>query len=125
MPDSAVPQSRATVRIETREPYELINEADDSPVLGAGFTQAFRDFHAENPQVYELFKEFAFEALAVGRNKLSAKLIVERIRWETSVKTSDTQFTVNNNHTADYARLFLKDFPEYKGFFRTMKRKVV
>jgi hypothetical protein len=34
--------------------------------------------------------------------------------------SGNDQFKVNNNYSADYARLFEKDFPQYAGIF--MKR---
>ena len=116
MPDSIQPK--------VRKPFELINDTDDTPRLGAEFTKAFKEFHSENPQVYELFKEYAFEAMAAGMRHLSSKLIIERIRWESMITTTDVPYTVSNNHTPDYARLFMLDFPEYKGFFTTFKRSI-
>ncbi len=80
----------------------------------------FVEFHVKNPDVYALFKKFAFEALKAGRKRLSTKLIIERIRWESYIKTQQTdEFKINNNHTAYYARLFMEDYPQYKDFFAT------
>jgi hypothetical protein len=80
----------------------------------------FNKFDAANPVVYVFFKRFAFQAMTAGRRKLSASLIMERIRWELSIETySDTQYKICNNHTAYYARKFMKDFPEYGPIFFT------
>jgi hypothetical protein len=80
---------------------------------------AFQRFHRENPHVYELFKRFAFEAIHSGRSALGAKALWERMRWYASFETTDQQFKLCNNHTAYYARMFMRDFPQYDGFFRT------
>lgn len=77
-------------------------------------------FHKDNPHVYVLFKRFAFEAMEAGHQKLSAWLITNRIRWETTIVTrSEDPFKVSNNHIAYYARLFMSEDPVVRGgFFR-------
>lgn len=82
----------------------------------------FDKYNAENPKVYEGFKKFTFEAIAAGRKYLGAELIINRLRWETVISGND-RFKINNNYEAFYSRLFMRDFPEYKGFFRTRKSK--
>lgn len=82
----------------------------------------FQKYHEDNPQIYEMFKKFAKEAKAKGRLRLSSKLIFERIRWE-SVTTGNDGFKLNNNYHADYSRKLMKDFPEFKGFFKTRDLK--
>lgn len=81
----------------------------------------FNRWHPANPTVYELFKKFTFEAIEAGWKNLGAKLIIERIRWETNVMTKGDRFKINTDFTAYYARLFMKDHPQYDGFFRTRK----
>jgi hypothetical protein len=85
--------------------------------------QRWLDWHAANPQVYDLFKRFTFEAIDRGHRKLSAWLIVNRIRWETTVETMGGDFKISNNFIAYYARLFMDEHPEYRGFFRTKPLK--
>ncbi len=81
--------------------------------------EAFGKFHAENPNVYKLFKRFTREALDRGFKNFSVSSIIERIRWETSIKTADDSFKINNNHRAYYARMWMEDNPKHEGFFRT------
>lgn len=76
-------------------------------------------WHEQNPQVYELFKHFTFQAIAAGHKRLSAWLIVNRIRWETAVETSGSDFKISNDFIAYYSRLFMAEHQEYVGFFRT------
>ena len=85
----------------------------------------FDVFHADNPQVYELFKKFTFMAIGRGHNKLSAWMIANRIRWETQIEVITTDdYKISNDYIALYSRKFMEDFPEHDGFFRikTMKR---
>lgn len=79
----------------------------------------FRAFHTANPHVYELFKKYTFEAIAAGREHLGSRMVTERIRWYTTVETSDVEYKLNNNHNAYYSRKFMFDYPEHQGFFRT------
>jgi hypothetical protein len=39
------------------------------------------------------------------------------------IETADEDFKINNNHRAYYARLWMREHPQYDGFFRT--RRVV
>lgn len=79
--------------------------------------QAFLDFHARNPHIYQLFCRFALQA-AARRSRFSARTVLHRIRWYTSVETDDPQgFKVNDHWSPFYARLFEQDHPEHAGFF--------
>ena len=80
-------------------------------------------WHKKNPHVYRLFERFTLEAIAKGHKTLSAWLIVNRIRWETTVVTRGDKFKITNNHIAYYARLFHALHPEHDGFFKTHKLK--
>lgn len=84
--------------------------------------RAFREFHAANPHVYELFKRFAFEAIESGASKLGAGDVWERMRWHSRVETKGDEYRLNNNHRAYYARMFERDFPDHEGVFA--KRRV-
>lgn len=83
------------------------------------------EWHKENPHVYELFERFAFEAIGKGHDRLSAWLIVNRIRWETTVETNGGDFKISNDFIAYYSRLFMHMHPEYDGFFRTKELRRV
>lgn len=87
--------------------------------------QRWWSWHKENPHVYELFERFSKEAINKGHTRLSAWLIINRIRWETMVETSGDDFKISNDYIAYYARLFMAYNPEHEGFFRTkeLRRK--
>jgi hypothetical protein len=82
-------------------------------------------WHKENPEFYELFKKFTFQAIRKGHRNLSAWLIVNRIRWETMIVTTGNEYKISNDFIALYARLFMHEYPDYKGFFRTKPMKRV
>lgn len=84
----------------------------------------FLVFHSEHPVVYRLFEKFALQLIANGQEKLGAKMIIERIRWEMSTNSKDTAgFKINNNYTCYYSRLFIKNHPQHseKFEFREIK----
>ena len=87
-------------------------------------TDKFNQYHKDNPQVYELFKRFTFMAIKRGHNRLSAWMIANRIRWETSIETfSVDEYKISNDYIALYARMFMQDHPQYNGFFKTKEMK--
>lgn len=85
----------------------------------------FWEFHALNPRVYELFDRFTRYAISRGRRRFSVSVIIERIRWETTIETAGDDFKINNNHRAYYARLWMRDNPAYEGFFATREVRAV
>ena len=85
--------------------------------------QEWWDWHKKNPHVYALFKKYTFFAIDKGHEKLSAWLIVNRIRWETSIETTGNDFKISNDYIALYARLFMHEHPQFAGFFKTKEMK--
>lgn len=84
----------------------------------------FREFHAANPHVYELFVQFAKQVRATGRSKYSADAVMHRIRWHLNVETrSFDGFKINNNFASRYARLLIAEQPDFEGFFELRKIK--
>ena len=90
---------------------------DHDPGGESALEQAFREFHEANPHVYALFRELASEVIRAGRVRFSARTIWHRMRWYAAFETTDEEFKLNNNHSPYYARLWLKDHPQYPGFF--------
>ena len=83
----------------------------------------FHEFHKDNPEVYELFKKFTFQAIGKGHQRLSAWMIANRIRWETQIETVNDDYKISNDYIALYSRKFMKDHPQYDGFFQTKEMK--
>lgn len=85
---------------------------------GKTIIESFKQFHKDNPIVYELFKRYAMNLIHVGKKKLSSKLIINRIRWEVYLETkTDELYRINDAFTAHYARLFIEDFPQHEDKF--------
>jgi hypothetical protein len=80
----------------------------------------WRIYHRKNPRIYQLICKFAKQAIARGFEEYAIATIWERLRWHLQIEIrSDEEFKLPNNHRAYYARLWLKDHPQYPYFFRT------
>ena len=85
---------------------------------GSKLEDAFLRFHRGNPHVYESFKRFTWEAIRAGRTRYSARTIWHRMRWHLHIETkSADDFKLNDHHTPYYARMFMRDHPQYDGLF--------
>ena len=83
----------------------------------------FKEYHNENPHIYEFFKRYALRCIERGFKHLSAEFIFNVIRWETPIKAGDEDFKINNNAKPFYSRLFMQEYPQYEGFFKKRTSK--
>lgn len=84
----------------------------------ASLAQRFEAFHEDNPQIYEVFVEQAYEWIErTGNTKLGAQMLVERVRWVLTIRTESTDYKINNDYAAFYARLAMFEFHELAGLF--------
>lgn len=85
---------------------------------------AFQKYDKENPEIYEMFQRFTYQAIQSRRSHIGAKLIMERIRWQTTVVANGRKtFKINNNYSAYYARKFEFDHPQHEGLFEKRRMK--
>lgn len=84
----------------------------------------FPEYHKDNPHIYEAFKKITFMAINKGHKDFSAEFVFNVIRWETNVSAKGyDEYKVNNNYKAFYSRMFMDDFPAYKGIFKTRRSR--
>ena len=81
-------------------------------------------FSAKHPKVNKLFVAFTKEVIDRGFKHYSVKAVFERIRWETDQADAagKSMFKLNNNYSPWFARKFMKENPQFDGFFRTRIR---
>jgi len=79
----------------------------------------FQNFDRDNPHVYTLFKQFATQLFKKGHKRIGGRMIIERIRWETMIETTDQDYKINNNYISHYTRKYIRDFPEHRDKFNT------
>jgi hypothetical protein len=77
----------------------------------------FREFHEENPHVYEEIVRLCRKAKERGRQRWGIGGVFEVLRWSW-LKTTGEEFKLNNNHRAFYARLVMEREPDLAGFFQ-------
>ncbi len=86
---------------------------DDKPSRMAIFLK----HHEENPDMWKAFERFTFQAVAAGRKRLGANMVIERIRWYTQVEERSSVFKVNNNWAPFYSRLWNQKHPAHDELF--------
>jgi hypothetical protein len=85
--------------------------------------QRFEAFHAENPQVFTWFRRFASELLDAGHERLSADMLMHRVRFEVARHWAKSDgWKINNDLVASYARELMKE-PRFANVFETRRRK--
>lgn len=77
----------------------------------------FREFHSENPNVYDELVRLAREAKKAGKTKAGLKMLWEVLRWRIWLETTGDDFKLNNNYTSRYARLIMESEAGLEGFF--------
>lgn len=83
----------------------------------------FRKYHMQNPHVYEMFKKFANEAKASGRQRFGMQMIAERMRWYINIETKGEIFKIGNSHISCYTRLLMIEDSSFEKLF--VKRSTV
>lgn len=83
-------------------------------------TEKFEVFHEKNPQVFTLLESMAKEMIeGRGRRKIGISLLCEVLRWNYYMATNDpnSEFKINNNYRASYARMLVAVHPEWGDVF--------
>ncbi len=88
---------------------------------GISIREGFVKFHNENPHIFEAFEKQVFKAVGRGKNKISSKLIINWIRWNEFLDSSDKNFRINDAYQSYYSRLFVEKHPEFTDVFNFRK----
>lgn len=83
-----------------------------------GSLQAFKEYHARSPTIFEEFKKYAHMMKKTGRPRYSGKCIMEQIRWHRDLKYTEDSFKISNSMTSLYVRLLIWNDPSYLEFFQ-------
>lgn len=76
-------------------------------------------FHALNPQVHDELERMAQALVDRGRTRVGIKCLVETLRWQFYMTTTDpsSRFKINNSYSSFYARLLLDEHPSWADLF--------
>lgn len=78
--------------------------------------QKFLGYLKDNREAWGWFCQFALAAKSMGSKKIGAKMVAERVRWESEIVRA-TEFKINNSYVAYMARIAEVKHPELKGMF--------
>lgn len=84
--------------------------------------ERFEEYHRDNPHVFRLFKKYSETAMERGYTRFSAKAVFERLRWHYQMETEGDDFKLNNNYTAYYARMLMREDARFADFFELRER---
>ena len=79
----------------------------------------FLAYHNSNPEVYTALEEMTQQLIIRGRTRIGIGFLCEVLRWNHLMKTNDpnSDFKINNNYRAHYARLLIAHHPDWAEFF--------
>lgn len=79
----------------------------------------FEDFHRENPEVYRRLVQMSRDLVSRGHRKIGIGMLFEVLRWQHYMSTTDphSDFKLNNNYRAYYARFIMDECPDLDGVF--------
>lgn len=80
-------------------------------------------YDRKHPQVWGEFRRLTFQLIRRGFKHYGAKAILEAMRFHTAIQTGESP-KLNNNHTAYYARKFMRRYPAHDGFFEIRERQL-
>lgn len=82
--------------------------------------EAFEEFHAANPLVYDWLVRQARLAKDRGYERIGIELLFAVLRWQRMMQTADPSqdtFKINDHYTSRYARLIMEQEPDLDGLF--------
>jgi hypothetical protein len=87
--------------------------------------QNFREFHENNPEVYDELVALARQTKEHGFETYGIRPLVEVLRWHYDIATTDENcyYKINANYNSRYARLIMEQEEDLKEFFRTRALK--
>ena len=106
-------------QLSKQEREHALLALDEEAGVNNDMKRTFLKYHDNNPDVFDCFCDLTNKTIAKGFQHYGSQGILELLRWQTGVTTTDPKgFKINNDFAAFYSRMFEAVYPEYKGFFR-------
>lgn len=82
-------------------------------------------FHKANPHILTTLTEMAYKASQAGHRNIGIAMLIEVLRWKTSVETVQTDgFKIDSSLASVYARVIMRDNPDLQGIFKLKQSEV-
>jgi hypothetical protein len=85
----------------------------------------FQEFHQNNPSVYQELCALARRWKEIGREKIGIGMLFEVLRWNTVMRTTTSDFKLNNNYRSRYVRLIQEQETDLKDLFNVRDLRAV
>lgn len=72
------------------------------------YPQGFWAWYLKNAHIYRAFESMALQMAFSGRQRYSARTIIENIRWQSDLQDKEVTFKINGNNVPGLARLFME-----------------
>lgn len=80
----------------------------------------FKQFHKDNPEVYQHVKTATRELVNQGFEQIGTMLLFEMVRYHPKFRTgTNEKWKLNNTYKPFYARMLTHEYPELKGMIKT------
>ena len=79
----------------------------------------FDKVHADNPHVYRKLVQMTRDLKAQGHRKIGMQMLFEVLRWRSMMRTTDTDYKLNNDYCSRYARLIMEQEEDLFEMFET------
>lgn len=76
------------------------------------------EFHAKNPHVYTELERITNEVIDAGIYHIGMEMIIGQLRWRSLIHTTGDIYKINQNFATYYARLLIRNNPDWDGLFR-------
>jgi hypothetical protein len=96
---------------------KIIRTPPPEPERNDALQAKFDKFNVDNPHVLVMIEDKIREARAAGVRRIGMVLIINQIRWQTMITTTDKDFKINENYSSRYVRLICQRHPEWESMF--------
>lgn len=87
--------------------------------------ERYQAFRAANPHVLDAFEALTEQWLNAGHKRVGMKAVAERCRWEAGVRSSETDWRINNSYVSFIARDLVARRPEWADAIEFRQQKAV
>src|ERR1035438_1757341 len=81
--------------------------------------ERFLAFHEANKHVYVALRKLALDLVDRGHERIGIGMLFEVLRWQHAMRTTRSEYKLDNSLRSRYARLLMENEPKLAGVFET------